>query len=207
MTDVKNFIISVHRFILELKRPSKQKNIRLLNKRGESLSNFKIREISHEDLPALAALHVKTWSQTYWMTLSPPSYRIRYFQWQQIFSTQDGSWFCFVVENEKGELVGFAKGKTYNHQDLPEFSGELNKIYLLREYQRIGLGRKLVGVVAKKFISMGISNMVLFGTAENPSNKFHEVLGGEKLIAKNGEFHGGYCWRDLKKLVEICPVD
>src|SRR5262245_34239555 len=122
MTDVKNFIISVHRFILELKRPSKQKNIRLLNKRGESLSNFKIREIRDEDLPALAALHVKTWSQTYWMTLSPPSYRIRYFQWQQIFGTQDGSWFCFVVENEKGELVGFAKGKTYNHQDLPEFS-------------------------------------------------------------------------------------
>jgi len=63
----------------------------------------------------------------------------------------DGSWFCFVVENRKGELVGFAKGKTYNHSDLPDFSGELNKIYLLREYQRLGLGRRLVGCVARRF--------------------------------------------------------
>jgi L-amino acid N-acyltransferase YncA len=202
-----NAIISAHRFILGLKQPSKKKNIRLLNKRGESLSNFKIREASIGDVPALAALHVKTWSQTYWMTLYPPTYAIRYSQWQQLFSKKNESWFCFVVENKNGELVGFAKGQTYSHQDLPEFSGELNKIYLLREYQRIGLGRKLVGVVARKFLSMGISNMVLFGTAENPSNKFHEALGGEKLIAKNGEFHGGYCWRDLKKLAEICPVD
>jgi hypothetical protein len=26
---------------------------------------------------------------------------------------------------------------------------------------------------------------------------------GERLYAENGEFHGGYCWRDLNKLAEI----
>jgi hypothetical protein len=54
---------------------------------------------------------------------------------------------------------------------------------------------------------MGIHNMVLFGVAENPSCKFHEAVGGEKLYSKQGEFHGGYCWRDLQKLSTICPVD
>jgi hypothetical protein len=52
--------------------------------------------------------------------------------------------------------------------------------------------------VVRKFLSKGISNMVLFGVAENPSCAFHEAMGGEKLFAKNGEFHGGYCWRDLR---------
>lgn len=46
--------------------------------------------------------------------------------------------------------------------------------------------------------------MLLFGDANNPSNKFYEQMDAEKLFAKNGEFHGGYGWKDLKKLVAIC---
>ena len=189
-----------------LKRPSKQTNMRLLKERRETLSSFKIREACIEDVSALAALHVKTWNETYWTTVVRPTFRVREYQWRQQFKVKDGSWFCLVVENKNGELVGFAKGKPYNHSDLPEFSGELNKIYLLREYQRLGLGRKLVGYVARRFLAQGISNMVLFGIAENPSCGFHEALGGEKLYAKNGEFHGGYCWRDLQKLANDCPI-
>ena len=201
------FITSFHRFVMGLKRPSKQTNIRLLKERRETLSSFKIREACIEDVSALAALHVKTWNETYWTTLVRPTFRVREYQWHQQFKVKDGSWFCLVVENKNGELVGFAKGKTYNHSDLPEFSGELNKLYLLREYQRLGLGRKLVGHVARRFLAQGISNMVLFGIAENPSCGFHEALGGEKLYARNGEFHGGYCWRDLRKLADGCPIE
>jgi len=192
---------------MSLKRPSKKTNIRILAQRGESLSSLKIRKANTEDIPALAALHVKTWSETYWTTISPPTYKTREFQWTRQFQITDGSWFCFVVENMEGELVGFAKGQTYCHNDLPEFSGELNKIYLLRRYQHLGLGRKLVCRVVRQFIENGINNMVLFGTPENPSCSFHEAMGGEKLLGKNGQFHGGYCWRDLKKLIEHCPVE
>jgi L-amino acid N-acyltransferase YncA len=201
------FSTSIHRFVMGLKRPSKKANARLLKKRGEVLSSFTIREARYEDIPALAALHVKTWSETYWLNTFPPNYEVREAQWRQQFNANDGSWFCFVVVNRNGDLVGFAKGKTYSHEDLPEFSGELNKIYLLRQYQRIGLGRKLMGHVARRFLEQGIHNMVLFGTAENPSSGFHDALQGEKLLGKNGEFHGGYCWRDLEKLARTCPTE
>lgn len=204
---MRKLITSVHRFVMGLKRPSKQTNTRLLLKRGETLSSFLIRKARIDDIPALASLHVKTWSETYWTTPSPPTYQVRETQWKQQFNVIDDSWFCFVVENMNGQLVGFAKGKVYAHSDLPEFSGQLDKIYLLRKYQRLGLGRKLVGHVARQFLSQGISNMVLFGTAENPSCGFHEAIGGEKLCGSNGEFHGGYCWRDLKKLSDNCPIN
>ena len=62
------------------------------------------------------------------------------------FNINDGSWFCFVVENKNGELIGFAKGQKYNHSDLPMFDGELNKIYLLKDYHRKGLGTPLASV-------------------------------------------------------------
>jgi L-amino acid N-acyltransferase YncA len=204
---MKNFVNAITRFVFNLKRPSKAANIRRLCARGESLESLTIREATREDIPSLVALHVKTWKETYWNVKNPPTYGIREQQWRDQFQVTDGSWFCFVVENRKGELVGFAKGKTYKHSDLSDFAGELSKIYLLREYQRLGLGRRLVGCVARRFLSQGINTMVLFGIPQNPSCAFHEALGGERLFAKNGEFHGGYGWRDLQKLARSCSPD
>ena len=204
---MKNLVNAIARFVFSLRRPSKAANLRLLRARGESLESFTIREAIPQDIPALAALHVQAWKETYWNVRNPPTYGIREQQWRAQFNVTDGSWFCFVVENRSGELVGFAKGKTYDHTDLPDYSGELNKIYLLREYQRLGLGRRLVGCIARRFLSQGISSMVLFGTPQNPSCAFHEALGGERLIAKNGEFHGGYGWRDLQKLAILCSTE
>ena len=48
--------------------------------------------------------------------------------------------------------------------------------------------------------------MVLFGVPQNPSCAFHEAREGERLLAKNGEFHGGYGWRALQRLAAICPT-
>jgi ribosomal protein S18 acetylase RimI-like enzyme len=204
---MKNLINAIARFVFGLRRPSKAANTRLLRQRGESLESFLIREATPEDISVLAALHVKTWNETYWNVRNPPTYGIREQQWREQFKVMDASWFCFVVENRKGELVGFAKGKAYNHSDLPDYSGELSKIYLLRQYQRLGLGRRLVGHVARRFMSLGINTMVLFGTPQNPSCAFHEALGGERLFAQNGEFHGGYGWRDLRMLASSCPIE
>ena len=167
-----------------------------------------IREAIPADVEALARLHVQTFNETH---LGPfgkgPSFELRERQWREAFEKADGSWFCFVAENEKGELIGFAKGVPYTDADHPEFRGELNKIYVLREFHRRGLGRRLVGCVVRRFLERGITSMLLFGDARNPSNGFYEALGAEKLFSKTGEFHGGYGWRDLQRLVSICPID
>jgi ribosomal protein S18 acetylase RimI-like enzyme len=165
---------------------------------------FIIREATAGDVPALADLHVKAFNETH----GPgPTYEIRERQWREAFKGTDGSWCCFVVEGQNGELVGFARGQPYDHADLPDFAGELNKIYVLRAYHRRGLGRRLVGCVTRRLLSQGITSMLLFGDARNPSNGFYEHLGAEKIVAANGEFHGSYGWQDLRPLIAICPVD
>jgi len=166
-----------------------------------------IREAMAADIPALVDLHVKTWNATYPDVQKKPTYEIRERQWRQAFAVTDGSWFCFVVEGPNGELVGFAKGVPYQHRDLPGFAGELSKIYLLREYQRQGLGRRLVGHVVHRFLSQGVSSMLLFADAQNPSCRFYEALGAERLLDKSGNFHGAYGWRDLQSLAAVCPTE
>lgn len=199
---IRNIINTCLRFGNSLKRPSKRRNSELLQKREESIDSFVIREAFAEDITALSALHVKTWNDTYGG--GGPTQQIREYQWNELFKMVDRKWFVLVVENKGGELIGFAKGQPYDHEALPEFNGELNKIYLRRDYQRVGLGRKLVGLVAQKFLDNGITNMVLFGVPQNPSCAFHEALGGERLNKKGEVFQGGYCWRDLQKLVAVC---
>jgi GNAT superfamily N-acetyltransferase len=88
---------------------------------------------------------------------------------------------------------------------VPGFEGELNKIYLLRRSHRRGIGRRLVEQVARRFLEQGISSMLLFGDARSPSNGFYEHLGAERLLSDTGEFHGGYGWRDLRRLLSM-PV-
>jgi len=172
----------------------------------EKKSIFRIRKATSDDVPALAILHVETFNETHGISPNGPTYELRLLQWQQAFQDKDATWFCFVIENDGDSLIGFAKGQRYNHIDLSEFSGELNKIYLLRKYHKLGLGRQLICVVAHEFLQQGITSMLLFGDANNPSNSFYERMGAEKLFAKNGEFHGGYGWMDLQRLAIICSA-
>jgi L-amino acid N-acyltransferase YncA len=193
---MKRILFSAWRRVAAASRPSKRANLRRLRQRGETVESLVIRDATEADIPALARLHVLTWNATYApFLMKGPSVEIREWQWREAFEKQDGSWFCFVVERADGELVGFAKGNLCKEG---EFGGELNKIYLLRDYQRIGVGRRLLRAVVDRFLSRGITSMWLFGDARNPSSLVWRALGGEKLDADPGV--GNYGWRDLRTL-------
>lgn len=185
--------------------PSSAANERRRLQRGETLKSLTFREAIPEDITALAGLHVAAWNDTYPGVRHKPTLELREFQWEEAFSNADDNWFCYVIENKWGELVGFAEGNLYAGQ-IAGFDGQLNKIYLLRTYQRMGLGRKLMGYVARRFLSRGIFSMLLFAEPDNPSREFYEVLGAERILSEKGEFKGAYGWRDLQMLAEECPI-
>ena len=195
---MKSFINSIQRFLNGLKRPSKKTNLRKLQERSESLDSFIFRDATRDDIRELGKLHAITWAQTY--NAENPNIQLRQYQWQKAFTEEnDGSWFCILVVNKGNELVGFAKGKINKDKNSRIMQGDLNKIYLLSDYQRMGLGTKLFALVVKRFLSLGVTNLTLFGIPQNPSCYFHEAMGGERLYNKKGEFDGGYHWTDLKK--------
>ena len=200
---IKGLVNSLLRTVTSLERPSPTTNAERLARRGETVESLVIRDAVPADIPALAQLHVTTWNATYAaLLMNGPSVALREQQWREAFAKDDGRWFCFVVENAKGELVGFAKGE---RSDNPQYAGELSKIYLLSEYQRLGIGRRLICHVARRFLSQGITSMWLFGDARNPSVNAWLALGAVKTDDDPG--NGNYGWRDLHRLAEICPVN
>lgn len=154
-----------------------------------------IRPATLQDVSALAALHVQTFNEAHG---SGPSVGIREPQWRQKLS--DEKTFCFLAIDPQRELVGFVSGQAYELDDLP-FDGQLEKIYVLRAWQRQGVGRQLVTEAARTFLGQGIQSMLLFSQADNPSIGFFDRLGGQRLITPKGEFHGGYGWPDIRPLV------
>src|SRR5215471_20275783 len=171
---------------------------------GEATMSFHIRDARKDDVPAVAGLHVQTFNETHRGGRNGgPLFELREGQWREAFENDDSTWFCLVVEDDNGKLVGFAKG-TPHDGGVPGFAGELNKIYVLRNFHRQGIGRLLLCYVARRFIERGVTSMLLFGEAANPSNGFYEVFGAERLYSRSGEFHGGYGWHDLHRLVSQC---
>src|SRR5439155_12874761 len=76
---------------------------------------FHIRKAHKDDVPALARLHVQTFNETHrGGRPDGPFFELREQQWREAFAGNDGGWFCFVVEDDNGELVGFAKGTPHD---------------------------------------------------------------------------------------------
>jgi len=161
---------------------------------------YTIRDLGAADVPALAALHVASFAETHAPRGGGPTVALREEQWTHTFRETDRNTFVIGIEAADGRLVGFAKGCAHDG-GVPGYAGELNKIYLLRELHRRGLGQRLLLAAAERFLQRGIRSMLLFGDASSAANAFYEALGAERLHSPAGEFHGGYGWTDLTALV------
>lgn len=162
-----------------------------------------LRDLSASDVPALAAVHVRTFNETHAPHDGGPSLALRVSQWSEALSAPPSERFVVGVSEPTGRLLGFAAGRPHDG-GVPGYAGELNKIYVLREAQRRGFGRQLVAAVAERFLARGMHSMLLFGDARSVANRFFEHLGAARLLAANGEFHGGYGWTDLEALLARC---
>lgn len=159
-----------------------------------------LREAIPQDLRALAELHVRTFNETH---LAPgesgPTFATREWQWRDKLAEADATHFVLVLENEGKELVGFIW--CHPTRDNPPWAARLNKIYLLRGYQRRGLGKRMVAAAVERLLQHGLTSMALFTEVDNvPACSFYDQLGGERQLNDRGEFDGMFGWPDLRQL-------
>ena len=189
------------RGVLALRRPTAAANRHALGARSESLEAFTLRAADSGDIAALAALHVATWNDTYAPLMTGPPVAVREQQWRQAFA-DPGRWCCHVLAGPDGSLIGFAKGVIRPGHEIP---GELNKLFLLRGYQRLGLGRRLLGRVVQWLLEADVAAMAAYVDPRNPSCGFFERTGAEWLREPTGAVNfSWYVWDDLGRLARYC---
>jgi ribosomal protein S18 acetylase RimI-like enzyme len=164
------------------------------------IGDLVLREATIADLRALAELHVRTFNETHVGPFgSGPTCATRESQWREKLAERDATHFVLVLETAAGRLVGFIW--CHPTEDNPKWAARLNKIYLLREYQRRGLGTRMVASAVDRLLEHGLTSMALFTEADNePACRFYEGLGGARQLNERGEFEGMYGWADLRRL-------
>lgn len=165
-----------------------------------AIDELVLREATLADVRPLAELHVRTFNDTH---LGPggsgPTLGTREWQWGDKLAETDATHFVLVLEAASARLIGFIW--CHPTKDNSQWAARLNKIYLLRDYQRRGLGKRLVAAAVDRLVANGLTSMVLFTEPDNgPACRFYDELGGERQLNERGEFEGMYGWRDLRRL-------
>jgi GNAT superfamily N-acetyltransferase len=181
------------------------------------MNNVIIREARVSDSAGLARVSVESWRSTYTGIipqefLDSLTYESRTRRWVERLSDPDGPGFTFVAENEKGTIIGYAGGFKRNSGN-PLYTGEVGDIYLLKEYQRQGTGRRLMATAALRLKDYRHSSLLVWAFEDNPYRKFYEVLGGQPAGEKTAETGGrmlkevAYGWANMKIFDEILKSD
>ena len=66
----------------------------------------------------------------------------------------------------------------------PHIQGEVYAIYLLKEYQRQEIGRKLMKAVVDELVQKQHANLIIWALKDNPSRGFYKALGGRIISEK-----------------------
>lgn len=174
--------------------------------------NVTIRPAAIEDVPGMAAVRVITWQKAY-AGIVPAEYLNQLSiernieGWRKsLFLQPDPNDVCFVAENETGQIIGFAIGGAERDGD-PVYHAEIFAIYILPEYHRQGVGRRLVKCSVEALQQKGFSNLLIWALSANPNVKFYENLGGRPMRRKEQEIGGkvlpetGFAWDDFELLL------
>ena len=169
-----------------------------------------IRVAYSDDAPGIARVHVDSWRTTYKGIVSDDvlanlSYSQREQNARQRLSNPNNV-YTYVAEDEQGQIVGFVVGGL-NREASSEYKGELYAIYLLKEAQGHGIGKKLTHALVERLVQVYCYSMQVWVLADNPSRYFYEALGGHFISTKQIEIGDvmlnevSYGWQDIRVLL------
>ena len=179
-------------------------------------SGIVIRRAAPRDAGAIARVRIEGWRTSY-RGLIPAAYLdgmqvdASTAQWDKVLTAGPNSASVFVASHG-GEVVGFAAGSMLGE---PKFGldSELTAVYLRREFQRVGIGRRLIAAVVAAQRVHGATGMIVWVIAANkPARSFCEALGAELLTEQAFQWDGmdlqeaAYGWRDLDALAAACLI-
>ncbi len=157
------------------------------------------------DSLGLAQVHVQSWRETYpgllpagyLERMSVPLYARR---WRHQLTRARPTELVLAAEGPDG-LIGYCAG-AFDAEASPR--AEVFTLYLLREAQGFGLGRRLLRNAARVFHDQGAASLVLWVLADNErARRFYAHLGGEPVAERAVRGWGGgltevrYDWCDI----------
>lgn len=153
---------------------------------------FIIRKAKEEDAKDIAYVNTYTWLTTY-KGLMPDELleeRVKTIDDRvpkiiNAIKTKDN----FYVALDGNKVVGIMSYGKSRNQDYID-SGEIKSIYILKDYQGLGLGKSLFMTGIKELLNMGFNSMILNVLEGNDAFLFYQKYDGKKVSEKIDDFGG-----------------
>jgi L-amino acid N-acyltransferase YncA len=164
----------------------------------------RIRAAKRADGVAIGRVHVETWRDAYAGVL-PDSVLVRMtaeMEGRKWTNTIAGSEPVLVAETAEGAVVGFGNCGAARPFGL-SFTGEVYTLYVLPDYQGVGLGGRLLHALFARLAAGGHRSAVIWVLGANPSRFFYEAMGGRCVAERDEHLWGvtlpqaAYGWDDL----------
>jgi ribosomal protein S18 acetylase RimI-like enzyme len=156
-----------------------------------SPTNLIIRFATPDDLEQISHIAHVTWNKTYSSTIAQENrkeFLERAYKPENLAAAIDvpGHWF-YVAELD-GEIIGFGHFLQRYHRTLPR--AELVRLYVLPDYQSLGVGRHILRTGFAALAEAGIKQCLVSVQETNKlARKFYERHGFE-YHQKHGQFLG-----------------
>lgn len=178
------------------------------------IKEIQLRKANLADAEAIAATRIEAWRTTY-RGMIPDTYldnmqmEENVLQWRTILQAlpaKEDSLRVYVATSDD-EVIGFVSVFKLAEPKLGK-DGEINAIYIRPQWQRCGIGKRMMHKAARSLQEMGCQSCVIWVIDGNsPARNFYEELGGEILIEQDFSWDGldltevGYGWNDLSVLL------
>ena len=151
-----------------------------------------IRPATLDDCSAIANVQIEGWRTTYRGIvrdeyLDAMSHERQTANW--MINLRQAQQIAFVAEKEDHAVAAFANGGP-ERTGRSDFRGELYAIYMLEEYRRQGLGRRLFSRFVERMSESGMGSILVWVLADNPCRRFYETLGAKLVSERNIEIDG-----------------
>ncbi len=142
------------------------------------MSRFNIRPAVFEDALAIATVQYHGWQQTYRGIISNAYLEAMTIEkgvenWKRNLQHPKGG--IHVMVNDENKVIAFSGAGRCRTQEF-NCDAELYALYLLKEYQGLGLGKKLFLFEVQELIVAGYKSFFVYLLAQNPSVCFYRSL-------------------------------
>lgn len=173
---------------------------------------FHIRKARIEDAEDIAFVHLKSWKSVYAelideQDVSNITMENRLALWESILRMRNEGHVALVLHDDDGRIIGFISGGKERTKRFG-YDGEIYAVYLLDEYQRQGLGTRLLEAFCKEMYAVGHRSLLVWVLTDNPSRAFYINLDAKQIEEEDTTIGTGtyresaYGWTDLNELIE-----
>lgn len=173
------------------------------------MSEVVVRPAESKDAEGIAMVHVKGWQSTYRgqipdTYLDGMSIEQKTESWKKQLDSQKEDTYAIVAQVD-GQIVGWSTGGVSRDEDVSKNWGELYAIYVLPNYQNLGVGSKLMSQALHMLKRFGYGKATLWVLDTNQETRsWYEHKGwrieGQTKIEKHS---GGFDLHETRYIIDL----